>query len=295
MADSASPDGEAVLQAASRRAAEAAALVLAAEGIPHRIANDDGRFSLRLAAEDRARAEQALATYARENAPETRPPAEPAAAVDTWAGLWLALALIGIYAQTGGWDEASAFFARGANDGRAVLAGEWWRPITALTLHADVSHVFGNAFSCAVFATLLMRRYGAGVGLVLLLLSGTLGNAAAAAWSRAHYHSVGASTALFGAIGILAATELVRRRRLRIRLAQSWLPIAGGLGLLAMLGTGRGSDLTAHLFGFLSGIATGVGAARLFRKPPPPPVQLALGAAACALVAWAWRAAFAGQ
>jgi len=293
MAEPASGEGEARLGAASRREAESIALVLASESIPHRVAIDDGRFSIRLDPADLARAEAALASYARENAPRPAPPPEAEPAVDTRAGIWLAVALVAGFAVTGGWDDAGALFARADNDARAVLAGEWWRPVTALTLHADVAHVLGNAFSCAVFASLLMRRYGAGVGLVLLVVSGAMGNALAAAWHRAHYHSVGASTALFGAIGVLAATELMRRRRLQIRWGQSWLPIAGGIGLLAMLGTGRGSDQTAHVFGLASGVAAGVWAARMFPRPVEPLGQLGFGAAALAAVALAWRAALA--
>jgi membrane associated rhomboid family serine protease len=293
MAELASGEGEARIAAVNRRAAESIALVLASESIPHRVANEDGRFSIRLDPADLARAEAALVSYARENAPEPAPPFEPEPAVDTRAGIWLAVALVAGFAVTGGWDEASPVFARADNEARALLAGEWWRPITALTLHADVAHVLGNAFSCAVFASLLMRRYGAGVGLVLLLVSGSLGNALAASWHDAHYHSVGASTALFGAIGVLASTELVRRRRLRIRWGQSWLPIAGGLGLLAMLGTGRGSDQTAHVFGLAAGLAAGAWAARMFPRPVAPLAQLGFGAAALAAVALAWSAALA--
>lgn len=285
-------DGEARLPASSRGDAEAMALVLAAEGIPHRVVNESGRFSVGLASADHARAELVLAAWARENAPEAPPPA-PDPGVDTRAGIWLAAALVAAYFVTGGWDDASEWFERGANDGRLVVAGEWWRPVTALTLHGDVSHVLGNAFSCAVFGSLLMSRYGAGAGGLLLLASGALGNWLAAEWYRWHYVSVGASTALFGAIGALTSAELVRRRRLQLRWGQSWLPLAGGLGLLAMLGTGKGSDFLAHVFGLLSGMALGVPAALGFRRPPPARAQLALAALALAVLAAAWRAALA--
>jgi membrane associated rhomboid family serine protease len=292
MSDAAS--GEARLPASSRRDAESRALVLAAEGIPHRLTNDSGRFALWVDAADRSRAELALETWARENESLPEPPREPEPALETWAGYWLALALLAVYAWSGEWTDGSDVFARGANDARALLAGEWWRPITALFLHANVSHALGNAFSCAVFATLLMRRWGAGMGGALLFASGALGNALAALWQRAHYHSVGASTALFGAIGVLAATEVVRRRRLRIRWGQSWLPFAGGIGLVAMLGTGRGSDLGAHVFGLASGAALGWLAARALPQPPRPVAQAAWGAGALAVAALAWRAALAG-
>jgi rhomboid protease GluP len=283
--------GEARLAAGSRREAEAVSLVLAAEGIPHRVQSEAGLWHVILAAADRPRADAALETWARENAAPPAPPLEPEPVVETRAGFWLAAAILAAWAYTGDWSDASALFQAGANDARLVSAGEWWRCVTALTLHSDVTHAAGNAFSCAVFASLLFRRHGVGLGCALLLASGALGNFLAAEWHAAHYRSLGASTALFGAIGALAATELVRRQRIRLRGSRVWLPLAGGLGLLAMLGTGRGSDQAAHVFGLASGVAVGFLAARAAPRPLGAPAQWALAAASAAAVALCWRLA----
>jgi membrane associated rhomboid family serine protease len=237
---------------------------------------------------DRARADAALATWARENASEPLPEHELEPRFETRAGLWLAGAILAAWAWTGDWSDASAIFDAGTNDARLVVAGEWWRCVTALTLHSDVTHAAGNAFSCAVFGTLLFRRHGPGLGAALLLGSGALGNLLSSEWHGAHYRSVGASTALFGAIGALAATELVRRQRIRVRASQVWLPLAGGLALLAMLGTGRGSDLTAHFFGLVAGSALGFLAARELPQPPGRAAQWAFGSASALLVALCW-------
>jgi membrane associated rhomboid family serine protease len=287
----ASDSPESRIPAGSRREAESISLVLAAEGIAHRVRNEEGRWQLILAQADRARADTALETWARENAPPPLPPPEPEPAVETRAGLWLAAAILAAWGYTGDWSDANPIFEAGASDARLVVAGEWWRCVTALTLHSDLTHAAGNAFSCAVFASLLFRRHGPGVGAALLLASGALGNLLAAAWHGAHYRSLGASTALFGAIGALAATELVRRQRIRLRASQVWLPLAGGLGLLAMLGTGRGSDLAAHVFGLLSGAGVGFLAARVAPRPLADPGQWAFGAASAALVALCWKLA----
>ncbi len=287
MTNGAEPD-EARLDAAHRREAEGISLVLAAEGIPHRVANSDGRWFVGLDRADLARAQTALETTARENAPEPEPLPEPTPEVETQAAFWVALALVGFYAWTGPWDSDAVWFERGASDAHRIGLGELWRCVTALSLHSDVAHVAGNAFSCAVFGTLLFRRYGAGVGAVLLLGSGALGNWLAAEWHGFHYASVGASTALFGAIGALAATETVRRSRVRRRFGQVWLPLAAGLGLLAMLGTGKGSDLTAHLTGLGAGAALGALAAWLAPRPLGAAAQLASGAFAVAAMGAAW-------
>ncbi|MFI5316027.1 MAG: rhomboid family intramembrane serine protease [Myxococcota bacterium] len=280
------------LAARSRSEAESWSLVLAADGIAHRVFADAGHWCLELAAEERERAQAAIAGWERERAERAAAPAPaPVPEVATQGAVWLALALTAFYGLTGPWQEGNPWFERGAANARLILDGEPWRAVTALTLHSDVTHVVGNAFSCVVFAGLLMRRYGPGVGGALLLASGALGNWFTAEWQRAHYLSVGASTALFGAIGALAATELVRRRRLNLRGDRVWLPLAGGIGLLAMLGTGRGSDLTAHVMGLVSGALLGLVAARALPRPLAPPAQLAFAAGALAVLAVAWRLA----
>jgi membrane associated rhomboid family serine protease len=290
MPEGASPE-EGRLTPSSRAEAEAWALVLAAEGVAHRLVVSDGRYAIGVAGADQVRAVGLIARWADENTEAALPPAEPEPDIPTNAGIWIALALIAFFYVTGAWSEESEYFRRGTADARRILSGELWRTVTALSLHSDPAHVLGNAFSCAVFGTLLLRRWGVGVGAWLLLASGALGNLLTALWHGSHYRSVGASTALFGAIGALAATEFVRRRRLRLGWNKAWLPIAGGLGLLAMLGTGRGSDFTAHWMGLCAGVVLGALAARSLATPPAPSAQAALTLAALGAIGIAWAAA----
>jgi rhomboid protease GluP len=279
------------LPASSRAEAEAWSLVLSAEGILHRVGASEGRWFVGVESGSLARAQAQIASWASENAPQPAPPTRPDPDVPTNAGFWIAVALVAFFLVTGPWDPESAYFRRGAADARRILSGELWRIVTALSLHSDPAHVMGNAFSCAVFGTLLLRRYGVGLGAWLLLGSGALGNLLSAAWEGSMYRSVGASTALFGAIGALASTELVRRRRLALGWSQAWLPIAGGVALLAMLGTGRGSDLTAHVMGLFCGAGLGFVASRATASAPPPGTQAALALLALGVVALAWLAA----
>ena len=284
---------EILLSARSRAQAEAWSLVLAAEGIAHGLVVSEGQFQVAVDTADGARAEALLERWARENEPSPAPPPASDPDLKTNAGIWIALALAGFFVVTGPWSEASEYFRRGSADARRILNGELWRTVTALSLHSDPAHVLGNAFSCGIFGTLLLRRWGVGVGAWLLLGSGALGNLLTALWHGSQHRSVGASTALFGAIGALAATELVRRRRLQLGWNQAWLPIAGGIALLAMLGTGRGSDFTAHVLGLFAGVALGLVAARVLAKPPPHAAQAALALGALGTLAVAWAAAFA--
>jgi len=90
---------------------------------------------------------------------------------------------------------------------------------------------------------------------------------------------VGASTAVFGALGSLAALPRHRRR--------PWIPLGAGLALLAFLGTSKRADFAGHLFGFVAGVLLGAGVSLL---PPlrSRAAQLALAAlsASAPLVAW---------
>lgn len=173
-----------------------------------------------------------------------------------------------------------------------ILAGQWWRTLTSLTLHADWLHLFSNLTLGGLFMVRLCRDLGAGLGWSLLLASGLLGNLCNALLQQYDHRAVGASTAVFGAVGIVAALGLLRNRQNRQR---RWrLPVAAALALLAMLGSsGERTDLGAHLFGFLSGFGLGLGAEQLIARYGRPAAWLArmlsLGAVAIVLLAW-WAA-----
>lgn len=170
-----------------------------------------------------------------------------------------------------------------------ILAGQWWRPLTALTLHSDGVHLLGNIALGAPFIVLLCRDLGSGLAWTLILASGALGNLANALLQLPDHRAVGASTAVFGAIGLIAALSLMRQRRQLAR--RSLLPVAAALALLALLGTGgEGTDLGAHLFGFASGFSLGLfivlPLARRGRPGPWGNRLLALASALAVLCSW---------
>ena len=138
-----------------------------------------------------------------------------------------------------------------------IREGQWWRLVTALTLHADWAHLSSNLAIGGILVVFLCRELGSGLAWSLLLGAGTLGNLVNATLQSPGHSSVGASTAVFGAVGILAAISLVRYR---LNLRRRWmLPVAAALALLALLGTeGKSTDLGAHLFGFAYGCCLGV-------------------------------------
>lgn len=138
-----------------------------------------------------------------------------------------------------------------------IRNGAWWQCVTALTLHADLLHLLSNLAIGGTVIVFLCRELGSGLSWGLLLASGTVGNGMNAWVQPLAHRSVGASTAVFGAVGILAALSAVRYRH---HLHRRWaIPVAAGLALLAILGTeGKNTDLGAHLFGFCAGALCGV-------------------------------------
>jgi rhomboid protease GluP len=143
--------------------------------------------------------------------------------------------------------------------------GEWWRALTALTLHGDVVHLVSNTVAGIGFAFLLARFFGAGAGWLLILMTGAAGNALNA-WVHypgAHF-SIGASTAVFAALGLITGVGLwvaVMQPAERWTMPRWLIPAFGGLTLLGLLGVGEGLDgridVAAHISGFICGGVVG--------------------------------------
>ena len=142
---------------------------------------------------------------------------------------------------------------------------EWWRPFTSLFLHSDTAHLLGNLLSGIFFTTLVARSIGPFKGWFWILLCGTIGNLCTALVTYPDaFNSIGASTAVFAALGILSGFGLALMLHHRAHLP--WLrilsPIIAGVIILGMIGVGTPSehtDVLGHLFGFLAGIPAGYG------------------------------------
>ena len=182
------------------------------------------------------------------------------------SGIALGLLVLWLFSVTGAPAAGSAWFERGAAVAGRVMAGEFWRAVTALTLHVDFVHAAGNALALAVLLPPIVQRFGAGCALCLLLLAGVVGNVAAAAIHDAGHTAVGASTAAFGAVGVLVALRLVPGAA-RMQGKRWTAPVAGVL-LLVTLGAAPRADLTAHALGLVAGAALGFIAGVALRRRP---------------------------
>jgi len=182
----------------------------------------------------------------------------------------------------------------GSAQAARILDGQWWRVVTALTLHVDTMHLVSNLAIGGIFVLFLCRELGSGLAWSLILATGTVGNLADASVQLPGHTAVGSSTALFGAVGILAGLTLVRNRQL---LPRRWpVPLASAAALLALLGSeGKNSDLAAHLFGLLSGIPLGLITGSLLKRYGRPGrlLNVLLALLSVVVVVAAWLAALA--
>jgi membrane associated rhomboid family serine protease len=286
-----------VRQTADEVAGQDWALVLASAGIAHRLEasgrGTDRRLLLFVGEGDLPAAARALDAYDA----EARVP--DAAAAASWEGrsalgVAVAIVLLAFQIVAGSRDAAqpSAWFSAGAAASDAILHGEWWRAVTAMTLHADLSHLFGNVVASLIFIAAAGRWLGTGLAAALIVTAGAAANLLTAAVRGPGHLSIGASTATFAALGIMAGLQVVRHFRIGPLRRRAWLPIGAGLALFAMLGVGQHADVAAHLFGLGTGCVLGLGAALLLRRRPGWLAQGALALAAAAAVAGSWLLAF---
>jgi membrane associated rhomboid family serine protease len=193
-------------------------------------------------------------------------------------------------------------FDVGAIDSGRVRAGEWWRAWTALTLHTDVAHLAGNLGAGMWFAYFAGRQLGTGNAWLLTVIGSGVANLLESLLGPATHHSVGASTAVFTMLGLMAAYTWRTRYELPQRWALRWGPLVAGALLLGLTGTGGLSgtdtpdviaasttDIVAHVLGFVMGATLGIVAAvRVVRKWLLKVPQWMTGFAAIAIVACSW-------
>jgi membrane associated rhomboid family serine protease len=126
-----------------------------------------------------------------------------------------------------------------------------------------------------------------------MITAGAAGNVLSALVRSPEHTSIGASTAIFASIGLLAALRQARRGDQAFSALRNWVPVAGGLALLAFLGlSGENTDILAHVLGFGSGIAAGWALARSDRDwTVDQGLQWKCAGLAGAIVVSAWVAA----
>lgn len=268
--------------------------MLQALGIPFEITTEAGTHLLVVDSAHQAAALEQIDLYERENRgwpPRFIPLVTQSNGVIGALAYCLVLAL---FAYLAGHDTLSAnWFSAGKVNVALIRDGEWWRTITALTLHLDVAHLVGNLMFGAVFGLFSAQILGSGLAWFSILIAGAMGNALNSVFQAPSHTAVGASTAVFAALGLLSAYSWKTRQASADHWAYRWGPIVGGIALLAYTGTGdERTDIFAHLTGFVSGFGLGTVYGLLGRRVVCKiKAQVLLGLAALALLTIAWTLA----
>jgi len=183
--------------------------------------------------------------------------------------------------------------ALGSAQAGLIIQGEWWRAVTALTLHSGFTHLFGNISFGVFFGLFAGQVLGTGVAWLSILLSGIIGNLLSALIHSSSHTSIGASTAIFAALGIQSAITWRMWHMSFYSGIRRWSPIIGGVILLGMLGgPGERIDVISHITGFISGIFFGaIFDASTIRNKCKDGCQVVFGLLALIIIALSWAAA----
>lgn len=235
-------------------------LVLVSQGIEAMIERDaeSGVWRLVVEAPDYPRAIGVIRQYHAENRQKRWQQTLP------WTGLvfdWRCVVPILIFVALFAVEaQGRAEFSRlGMMNNSLVHQGQWWRLVTAVTLHGDLAHLAANTTTGLLLIGLAMGAYGAGMGLFASLLAGIGGNIAGLLLYSSTHRGLGASGMIMGALGLLAAQWLVL---LKHGLTPRQLAIRGmlsGAFLFILLGFSPQAnvDVLAHVAGFVTGLALG--------------------------------------
>lgn len=271
-------------------------LVLSAAGITHRIQHiDSAHLEIYVSSELKDIAAMELAAYEREN---TNWP--PKNQIDTYMPSFRAMSpiiagsLLFIYGQTGDWKQGSLWFVHGAGNSEAILnQSQYYRLVTALTLHADLVHVLSNCILGGFLVHFLLSITGNGIGIFMLLATGAAANYINVLAHGPGHNFVGFSTSIFSVIGMLCTINFRGKKKKTV--LHFLMPVMAGLALLAFLGSsGERTDLGGHFFGLATGLLAGnIVRWRVFETIRNSFLwQFLLGCCSCIVVYICWQIAF---
>lgn len=133
-----------------------------------------------------------------------------------------------------------------------VLAGEWWRMVTAMFLHGGIDHLIGNMFVLYIVGMACEHAFGAARTALIYLGSGLTGSALSLAMGPGP--SVGASGAIFGVLAAVVVMLYRYQKRFQVRDKRVGFVLAAWAGWQLLTGfVSPFIDNWAHLGGMLGG------------------------------------------
>ena len=154
------------------------------------------------------------------------------------------------------WYSMGAMYTAGV-----VMDGELYRIVTAMFLHADISHLFNNMIMLGLVGAIIENYIGHGLFVFLYMLSGIFGNLLSMSYEIKHdlsWLSVGASGAIMGLVGFLMVWIVINRRELVKDKSMLFRLLFLLIFVIDACFFQSGANTIAHLGGFLTGFVIGI-------------------------------------
>jgi rhomboid protease GluP len=193
----------------------------------------------------------------------------------------------------------AALYVLGAKENNAINGGEWWRLLSPMVLHGSLMHLLFNSWALYILGTEAERVYGTARFATVYLLAGLAGSIASYVFNPGSL-AVGASGAIFGLLGALAAFSFASRALIGREATKMQI---GQMATLAAINLFLGFavpniDNSAHIGGLIAGGIAGLALAPRYavvrqayapsieRRDPPALGWAVAGALLIALIVW---------
>jgi membrane associated rhomboid family serine protease len=150
------------------------------------------------------------------------------------------------------WGVGSPGLARwGADVGALVLAGQWWRLVSAIFIHIGIIHLAFNSYALIFIGPLIEDLLGKERFLLLYIVTGAFGFMLSNWYYGPWLTTAGASGAVFGLIGagIVFSKRWSQWGSMLGQQLVHWAIYGFGYGLV------MGANNAAHFGGFVAGVA----------------------------------------
>ena len=187
-------------------------LVLVSSGLKYSVKQAAGGWEIWVAESSHQKALNLITEYIRDNEYEAETD-KPSISQHkkTHTGLWASVLLLVCHIISNLANTPDMCIKSYGSSAYDILNGEVYRTVTSLMLHSGYVHLAGNIAGIAIFGSFVCNLTGLGVGWLMILLTGIIGNLVNAALFEYGHISIGASTSIFGAVGILVRTPVLRQ------------------------------------------------------------------------------------
>ncbi len=229
-------------------------LVLLSQGIEHRLVrSEEGPFQIFIVPEMESAAKTQLELYHKENPPKEENPPIPLSF--SLQPLWVLLAPV-VFTLIDFSDRIN-LHSEGVSDATKVLKGEWWRSLTAQTLHGDARHLASNLLCGYIVMNMITFRIPLLRLAPFIAVAAAVANLCVSATVQTDFRSLGFSTFVFAAIGCLSVIEFRLMPKESHGMLRRFAPLCGAASLAVFLGLGENADILGHAYGFVAGLFCG--------------------------------------